>query len=113
MFDFRACASVWYRVGINPEDLEVNPASVGPGALWTIKDIEASVEIMAPASGARSTCQALVTILNPSSHSLLTTLCREGQLWGFIPISQMKMLRLRKWKCPALQDPGEKSQVYK
>lgn len=104
---------MWYRVGINPEDLEVNPVSVGPGALWTIKDVEASVEIMAPASGAHSTCQALVTIVKPSSHSFLTMLWGEGQLWEFIPISQMKMLRLRKCKCPALQGPGEKSQVCK
>ena len=72
----RACASVWYRVGINPEDLKVSPALVGPGALWTIKDVEASVEIMAPTSGAHPTCQVLVTILKPLSHSFLTT------LWG-------------------------------
>ena len=30
----------------------------------------------------------------------------RGQLWEFILISQMKMLRLREWKYPALQDPG-------
>ena len=49
---------------------------VGPGALWTIKDVEASVEIMATTSGALSTCQALVNILKLSSHSFFTT------LWG-------------------------------
>lgn len=51
-------------------------------------------------------CEAIVSFI---SHNAVG----EGQLWEFIPISQMKMLRLRKCKCPALQGPGEKSQVCK
>lgn len=103
----------WHRVGINPEDLEVNPVSVGPGALWDTKDVEASAEIMAPASEHIPHARLWSLFRKPSSHSFLTMLWGRGQLWEFIPISQMKMLRLRKCKCPALQGPGEKSQVCK
>lgn len=91
-FDSRARAPGCCRLGLNSEDLGVSPALVGPCALWTIKDIQATVQIMAATREAVSTCQALVTILKPSSHSFFATL-RSG---GFISVLQMKTLRSRK-----------------
>lgn len=48
-------------MGLNSRDLEVSPALVGPGTLWTVEDLETRVEMTATTSGALSTCQALGT----------------------------------------------------
>lgn len=98
---------MWYRVGINPEDLEVNPVSVGPGALWTIKDVEASVEIMAPLwstfhmPGSGHYCEAIVSFI---SHNAVG----EGQLWSSSLLTD-EDAEAQKVQVSSSIGPGEKS----